>query len=329
MPARVFPWMVRVMWLLLPFTTGAAMGSALRPEPDPLRFILAALAWAVWAAVLVATLVPHPVGLTALRCVAPGVAVTAAVCAASGRASVGVAAAGLVAAAAATLVAMLASTGVWFVNGPAYPNERRFPLAIPGALLLGPLELAWLLVVGAPVGAVVLLATGHWVAGPPAAVAAGACVWVLGRALHSLSRRWVVFVPAGLVLHDPASLLDPVLFRRQVVESLGPAPAGSDSLDLTERAMGLALELRLIEKVPMTRVTPGRRRGEPGASARLLFTPTRPGAVLKEAASRRFPMTAAGAARGGSAGGPIRPPADPPPTADQAAIPPPSTSAPS
>jgi hypothetical protein len=238
--------------------------------------------------------VPHPVGLTVLRCVAPAVAVTAAACAASGRASVVVTVAGLVVAAAATVMAFLPSTGVWFVNGPAYPNERRFPLAIPSALLLGPVELAWLLVVGAPVGAVALLATGHWVAGPAAAVAAGACVWLLGRALHSLSRRWVVFVPAGLVLHDPASLLDPVLFRRQLVEALGPAPAGSDSLDLTQRAMGLALELRLTEKVPMTRVAPGRRQPEPGASARLLFTPTRPGAVLKEAASRRFPMSTDG-----------------------------------
>ena len=113
---------------------------------------------------------------------------------------------------------------------------------------------------------------------------------VLARALHGLARRWIVFVPAGLVLHDPLSVADPVLFRRQVVESVGPAPAGSDALDLTQGAPGLALELGLREKVPMVLVRPGRGGDQAGASARLLFTPTRPGRVLREAAARRLPV---------------------------------------
>jgi hypothetical protein len=50
--------------------------------------------------------------------------------------------------------------------------------------------------------------------------------------------------------------------------------------------LGLALELRLREKVPMTRITSRNRSGEEGASARLLFTPSRPGAVLAEATRR-------------------------------------------
>jgi len=88
------------------------------------------------------------------------------------------------------------------------------------------------------------------------------------------------------VLKDAMAVTDPVLFRRQVVEALRPAPADSDSLDLTLGAPGLALELVLTEKVPMTLVKPKERRGEAGASARLLFTPTRPGAVLADAADR-------------------------------------------
>jgi hypothetical protein len=35
---------------------------------------------------------------------------------------------------------------------------------------------------------------------------------------------------------------------------------------------------------------PGTRGGESGSSARLLLTPTRPGAVLADAAGRRVPV---------------------------------------
>jgi hypothetical protein len=100
----------------------------------------------------------------------------------------------------------------------------------------------------------------------------------------------VVFVPAGLVLHDPLSLADPVLFQRRTIETLRAAPAGTDSLDLTQRAAGLPVELILLEKVPLVLVKPGDRFGESGSSARLLFTPTRPGAVLADAAARRLPV---------------------------------------
>ncbi|GAC1517083.1 MAG: hypothetical protein NVS1B12_00900 [Acidimicrobiales bacterium] len=284
----VHRWVVRALWAALPFTAGVAFSQALRPEAAALRLTLSAGAWIAWATILVATLVPHPLGLTAFRCAAPAAATASVVAAVSGRPGPVVALIGVGATGAVALVAFLPATGIWFVNGPAYPNERRFPLAAPGALLLGPVVLAWAAVVGAPIAAAVLLSTRHWIAGGVTAATAAGAVGVLGRALYGLSRRWVVFVPAGLVLHDPASLLDPVLFKRQTIAGLGPAPADSDSLDLTQRAMGLALELRLTEKVPMTRVVSGNRRGETGASARLLFTPTRPGAVLAEAAARRI-----------------------------------------
>jgi hypothetical protein len=97
-----------------------------------------------------------------------------------------------------------------------------------------------------------------------------------------------VFVPAGLVLHDSIALVDPVLFRRQSIDVLRPAPAGSDSLDLTQSAPGLALELLLLESVDLTLVKPGSRSGTSGRSARLLFTPTRPSAVLAQARERRI-----------------------------------------
>jgi hypothetical protein len=286
---RVLVWALRVVWATLPVTAGPALSEALNGHRE-VRSVASVAMWAVWAGVVVATLVAHPVSLTVVRITAPAAVAAALAAAVEGHASGVAASLALVATSAAAVVTFIPNIAVAYVNGPAYPNERRYPLAPPGPLLLGPLELAWLLMAGLPSVAVLALADHRWIAGTIAAVLSVAAVPVLGRAMHTLSRRWVVFVPAGLVLCDPLNLLDPVLFPRAVVERLGPAPAGSDSLDLTQRAAGLALELVLTEKVPMVRVKPGRRSGEAGTSARLLFTPTRPGAVLADAARRRLPV---------------------------------------
>ncbi len=284
---RLYPWLIRAGWLALPFAAGPAFGAALHPHSEAVRLAATVLLWAPWAAVLLGTLVPYPIGLTALRLCAPAAMVAAVVAAATGRPST---VAGVAAVAVTLVVAVLAfapATGALYVNGPAYPNERRYPLRPPGPLLLGPLELSWAVAVGGPTVGILLLAARAWVAGGAVLLLALPAAYVLGRSLHGLSRRWVVFVPAGVVLHDPITLLDPVLFPRQIIEALRPAPADSDSLDLTQGALGLTLELVLTEKVPMTRVKPGQAGGEQGASARLLFTPTRPGQVLAEATRRR------------------------------------------
>ena len=291
-PRRVAltPWALRAVWATLPFTAGPALSAALHHRDLPLRTTASIGLWAVWAVVLVATLVPHPIAMTVVRIGAPA-AVAASVVALWARdAPPAARPMALVWTALAATAGLSASAGAWFVNGPAYANERRYPLRVAGPLLLGPLELAWALVVAGPAAALALLASRQWVLGGLVAVVGLPVAVVLARALHSLGRRWLVFVPAGLVIHDPVALADPVLFRRELVEALRPAPAGSDSLDLTQAAPGLALELLLTEKVPMTLVQPGKRSGEAGSSARLLFTPTRPGALLADAASRRLPV---------------------------------------
>lgn len=285
-PTRLLTLLLRIGWAVLPLTVGSALATALDSRLRSVQVAGSTLAWVVWAVALVATLVPHPVSLTMVRVVAPAVLAVAAWCAIDGAVS----ALALVSSLVVLAVAFAAETGVVFVNGPAYPNERRFPLRAPGPVLLGTVQLAWAVAVGAPVAAVLLLALERWVAGGVALVVGVPLAVVAWRALHALSRRWFVFVPAGVVLHDTHALLDPVLFQRKVVEALRLAPADTDSLDLTKGAPGLAVELVLREKVPMVLTVPGRRGGESGSSARLLFSPTRPGAVLTEAAARRLPV---------------------------------------
>ncbi|HEV7762039.1 MAG TPA: hypothetical protein VGO78_23685, partial [Acidimicrobiales bacterium] len=82
---------------------------------------------------------------------------------------------------------------------------------------------------------------------------------------------------------------DPVLFRRASVRALGPASAGTDALDLTCGALGLALEAQLVEETDLPTVAP--RRGAPSATVEaqaVLFTPTRPGALLTATRARHI-----------------------------------------
>jgi len=281
---RAFPWILRAWWAALPFTAGPAFADALHTADVPLRTLASVGLWVGWAAGLAATLVPHPVALTGLRVLAPTAVVGAVVAAVGDHAS----ALAVGWTAVATALVLAPDTGMVCVNGPAYPNERRFPLRAPAPLLLGPIELAWAIAVAGTVAGPLLLAGREWLWGAIATGIGLPLAWLLFRSLHQLSRRWAVFVPAGLVLVDPMGLMDSVLLRRQQVLWLGPAPADTRAMDLTQRAPGLALEAVLSEEVDVVLVRPGRRQGEATKAARLLFTPTLPGAVLEEAKARRL-----------------------------------------
>lgn len=287
---RHVPWWLRGAWAVLPLLAGPAFAAALDPTSGAVRTTGSVALWVVWAATLLATLVPAPVTLTLVRIVAPAAPPAAAWAALTGRPSSAAAVMGVASTVVAAALALAPAIGRAFVNAPAYPNERRHLLRLPGALVLGPVPLAWTVLVATPTAVVLLGAAGVWAGAVAALVVGGPAGVVAARSLHALTNRWVVLVPAGLVLRDAMALTEPVLFRRQLVEHLRPAPAGTDSLDLTLGAAGLAVELVLTEKVPMTLVKPRERTGEPGASARLLFTPTRPGAVLADAAERSLPV---------------------------------------
>ena len=281
---RAWPWVLRAWWAALPFTVGPALGHALAGNSGPVRTVASVGLWAGWAAGLGGTLVPHPVSLTALRVLAPAATMAAVAASIGDRASVLAVAWSAV----ATALAFAPDTGLLCVNGPAYPNERRLPLRAPAPLLVGPVVVAWAVAVAGAAGGPLLLAARRWVWGGLACAVGLPLSWLLLRSLHQLSKRWVVFVPAGFVLVDPLGLTDTVLVRRQHIRSLGPAPAESTGLDLTQRAPGLVLEVALSQPVDVGLVRPGRRAGEARTADRLLFTPTLPGAVLDEAKARRL-----------------------------------------
>ncbi len=281
-------WAGRVVWACLPLALGPVLGKALRNWDASPRTTATVGLWLVWLLTLIATLVPHPAALTAWRVAAPAAAAATALAATSGHTSI---LAG-VAVTAAVALAFTPAVATAFVNGPAYPNERRFPLRPPAVALLGPAVVAWVALVGGPAAAVLLLAQRRWVAGVIVAVVGSAAAVVAGRALHGLARRWVVFVPAGVVVHDPLTLADPVLFQKPTISALGPAAADDREgrLDLTAGALGLALALRLSEPTGVFAIArPGRRpTAETVSTDELLVAPVRPAAVLAEAARRGY-----------------------------------------
>jgi hypothetical protein len=283
------PWPVRATWALLPLTVGPALGDALAEHSSAVARTGSFVAWLVWAGGLLAVAVPRTVSLTALRLAAPTVLAIAVWAATRDTRS----AADVVAVtwSVVLLFAVLApTTGDAFANGSSYGDERRMLLRPPTPLLVGPIPLAWAATVAAPVFGPVLLAARAWVAGVLVLVVGGGLSVVGARALHGLARRWVVFVPAGLVLHDLLAMADAVFFPRASIVRLGPALAGDapdDLLDLTLGAVGLPLQLDLREARD---VAPrrGRTAADPVDATHLRFAPTRPGALLAEAARRHI-----------------------------------------
>jgi hypothetical protein len=270
----------------MPLVVGPAIGSALDGASRPVQLVASLGVWFGWAAVLVATLVPSTVSLTALRVAAPA-AVAASLAAAVAGGVDGTDVVGVTGALVAALVVFWPVTTETFVDGSSYGDERRLPLRVPGPLMAGPVEVVWALVAAGVATGPLLLAARQWVVGAVALAVGLPAAWWGVRTLHTLSRRWVVLVPAGLVLHDPLAVVDPVLVRRASVRSFGPAPADTDALDLTRGALGLALELRLAEPVPLL-VVRGRGASESVSTDHLLVTPARPGALLVEARRRRL-----------------------------------------
>lgn len=290
-------WPARVVWLLAPFLIGNGLTTPLEERPDGPALVVEVLLWIAWFVVLVALLTPSPQSLTAVRIAGPAaIAVAAIAAAADGWGATGILAIGF--ASLFSAMVFLPNVGDAMINGSAYGSERRMALRPTALVLLGPVQVAWLLVFGGLVVPPLLVLGERYVLAVLAAVIGTAAIWAGSRVLHQLSRRWIVFVPAGFVIHDPMQVVDAVLFRRNEVQAVGPAfaedpstvgddPSGDgprNRTDLSGGALGLALEVELKQPAPITL----RKRGELANIdvSNVIFSPTLPGAMLSEARIR-------------------------------------------
>ncbi len=201
-------WPARVLWFVLPLSLGFVMRDALASWSSGPTILAAAMLYAAWLAGLVALVALHPWSFTVLRIVAP-VSVLVALS--------GVRAAALwialLALAHSLVVCALALHGAIAqacAQAEAYGDEVRRPLRTPPLLCLVLVIVVPVIASGVAVGPL-LLAAGRVAWGVVATVLGLAVAAILARSLHSLSRRLLVFVPAGLVLSDPLTMPDPVL----------------------------------------------------------------------------------------------------------------------
>lgn len=290
-------WLLRLLWLAMPWSVGAAAADALGACSESSARILSAELWAIWALVLTATLVRQPWALTVVRIAAPAsiaVAVGSVIAAAAWNGGLAAprAATAIAGAVIAAAVALLPETGNSVVDGLSYGNERRLLLRPPFLLAVAPIPLVWAAVVAGVTVPLVLWAIEQWIWAAVTTITGFAAAALGLRSLHQLARRWVVFVPNGFVLHDAMATREPFLLRRADVAALGPAPAdidleAHDLADISGNALGpvLLAELNVsIEVVPRATGT-----AQVHAVSRVLFSPTRPGEMLAEAARRRIP----------------------------------------
>lgn len=283
---RLGLWPARAIWLVAPVVIGNGLTQGLDTRASGPALAVEILLWITWFSVLVAILTSSPRSLTISRIAGPA-AIGAAVLSAS---TSGLDAATVLAIGFASLFSALIYLPIFgdkMINGSAYGSERRMALRPTALVLLGPAQLAWLLVFGGLVVPPVLILAERYVLAAIAAVVGAGAAWAGSRVLHQLSKRWIVFVPAGFVIVDPLQVVDSVLLRRNEIKALGPAfeePEDSERTDLSGGAIGLALEVEL--KAPTTVTLRQRGQMTNVETANLLFSPTLPGAMLSEARIR-------------------------------------------
>jgi hypothetical protein len=283
-------WGARVAWLVVAVVGGRAVGDAVADRSTAVRWVATVGAWIGWGAGALALTITGVATLTAVRAIVPG-AIVVAIAAAFGGAPASSVLALVVPAVVASVLVAAADTGQVYLQASAYGDERRFGLRPPLGYL-APTIVSWLLWVAAVIVAPLAWAARAWgLAGAATAVAIAATV-VLPRRWHQLSRRWLVMVPAGLVVHDPVVLADTLMVpRRQVADIglVGRARAGG-AFDLTGPRPGVAVGVVLAELTTVVLAPrPATPRGTTIHLSAFLVAPSRPGAVLREASRRGLP----------------------------------------
>lgn len=230
---RNVSWIVRVAWVAM-----ALLPNALTTD----RLAVSIAGWSAWSLVAIATWLEHPISLTVARTVSPVVVAHLAV----GLPADNWEPARIVGVACGVVALMVIAGGDYGsrqVQAGAYGDEVRHLLRIP-APIVAPAILGWSVCVAL---GVVALSVDNRVVAMLAGVAGVLSIVQVGPKLHRLSRRWLVKVPAGWVVHDDVMLAENLLIRTHQVVSMAPAPSTTQAFDLTGYTTGVPLEITLRE----------------------------------------------------------------------------------
>jgi len=260
--------------------------------PDSLRIVAISALWGAWGIVLLSVLVPSATSLTAVRLLLPAMAGLAVVRLVDGT-DPGVWL-GLGVALLACVLVAAAEVGEHFVQSSAYGDERRFTLRCPRPMSMV-LVLSWLVWFGSIFAAMALL-LGNEPGDEPSGtrIAVGIACAVVGlissialpRRFHRFSRRWLVYVPAGLVVHDHVALAETAMFSVRDVVRLEPV-ARTDEADLSAGCSGVGLAVELGDFDTVVRAATPSTPGGTAVHVRTLWVcPSRPGRAASAWAAR-------------------------------------------
>lgn len=238
-------WLARLVWLLVGFV--APWSSLAHGKSNAVSTVLNVWGWTGWTAVLIGIMVPSAISLTVARIIVP-LPVVAAI--ADGNVPV------IIVTVAALVLLSLPDTVDCLVQGGAYGAETRFLLRTPVPYLL-PALLVWGLFVGSATGGTLLVAAGRYVTGVPLTVLGAGLAVLVPRRLHKLARRWLVIVPAGIVVHDHMVLAETLMVRRSQTRDIVVATENGEAADLTGGVLGRRIVVSLLQadKVILSPIT--------------------------------------------------------------------------
>ena len=257
-------WVARAAWVALALIpNGIAPTLASHGRSAQLVFTLAA--WALWGLGTLAIFWLSPYSLSALRMVAPLATAglvgflfaslsTYAEVALSDVAwpLVGVAIAVL-----AFVCIFLPAFGLLHVQASAYGDEKRLLLRVPAAQI-APIAVSYLVMVAFPVATLFSLGGEVWWLAALCLVPTVLIFRVIPKRLHRFSRRWLVVVPAGVVVHDELLLAETFMVRTTAVTRVELNATSGKALNLTgdiagvRRHMVLIVQLREAEKLALS-----------------------------------------------------------------------------
>ncbi len=288
-PEQLLPWALRLAWVGVLVFGAASIDSATDSSSGAVHSTAIWAGGAVWLIGVAAMAIPAVASLTATRVIVPVALPAAFTCWALGAHAVD-AALFVGVAAISTVIAFSGELGRAFVQASAYGDEDRHLLRPPAAYLLA-VVLTWAVWAAALLSGPLLLATGSWILGGSlTALATMLGIWAWPR-WHRLSRRWLVTVPIGIVIHDHLVLAETLMLRRQEIATVRLAPSDTQAADLTGPASGHAVEIVAVEPVTVIfAATPKEPRGKVIHLTACLISPTRPGRALAAIGARRLPI---------------------------------------
>ena len=147
----------------------------------------------------------------------------------------------------ATIITGLAQSGLVAAAGLPLP-ETEIGMVV---------SLVWAVFVGSVTAGPLLLASQAYATGIPLTVTGIGLAVLVPRRLHRLSRRWLVIVPAGIVVHDHMVLAETMMVRRSQTRELAVRADNGEAADLTGGVIGVRVVVALTQadKVILTPIT--------------------------------------------------------------------------